>query len=142
MAKIDDIIDEVKVNFDWGDIKENAVKKYYLRGGDKKGFVKRVNLANTNILWKVSREHTQQKMLNDKRSLQKYYHTLLNKNSFNKEFLNSEPKFAKKNPNALSFSQKIQIIKDQASRNLERYTSNKTLFMTEQRKNALYECQV
>ena len=55
MAKIDDIIDEVKINFDWGDIKENAVKKYYLRGGDKKGFVKRVNLASTNVQWKVSR---------------------------------------------------------------------------------------
>ena len=58
MAKIDDIIDEVKINFDWGDIKENAVKKYYLRGGDKKGFVKRVNLASTNVFWKINREHT------------------------------------------------------------------------------------
>lgn len=55
MAKIDDIIDEVKINFDWGDIKENAVKKYYLRGVDKKGFVKRVNLTGTNILCKLNR---------------------------------------------------------------------------------------
>jgi hypothetical protein len=57
MARIDDIIDEVKTNLDWGDLKENTVKKYYLRGGDKKGFVKRANLTGTNILCKLNREH-------------------------------------------------------------------------------------
>jgi hypothetical protein len=58
MAKIDDIIDEIKVNLDWGDIKETQEKKYLLKFRESKGFMKRTNQSHfTNMFKKIGRDH-------------------------------------------------------------------------------------
>ena len=108
MARIDDIIDEIKGNLEWGDIKGQKEKKYFLRFKEAKCFLKRNNQHHsTKVLKKLGKEHKDERLINAKHSLQKYYHTLLNKNSFNKNFLNSEPSWTRHTHNPLTFAEKL-----------------------------------
>lgn len=58
MAKIDDIIDEIKVNLQWADIKELQEKKYFLRSKETKCFLKRTNQHHsTKAFKKLGKDH-------------------------------------------------------------------------------------
>ncbi len=68
----------------------------------------------TNLFSKMRSDKKEETIIN-KHSVQQYYKTLLNKNSFNKNFLNSEPIWGKQSEGSLSLSEKISLIKEEAS---------------------------
>ena len=131
MGRLDDILDEIKVNLKWGEAGEGQEKKYYIRLKEGKGFFKRGGQQRNTIVRKLGREHKEDGTISGKHSLQKYYHTLLNKNTFNRNFLNSEPAWGSHPTASLSFSEKVEIIRDEAARNLVKLTGSSTLYMTD-----------
>lgn len=132
MGRLDDIVDEIRNNINWGEETEGQGKKYFIRLKDSKGFLKRSGQYRQTMVKKMGREHKEERTISGKHSLQKYYHTLLNKNTFNKNFLNSDPSWGTQPSNALTFAEKIEIIKDEAARNLLKLTSSSSnLYMTE-----------
>jgi hypothetical protein len=142
MGRLDDILEEIKTNLSWGEADEPQEKKYFFRLKEAKGFLKRSGQHRNTIVRKMGKEHKEERTISGKHSLQKYYHTLLNKNTFNRNFLNSEPAWGAHPNSSLSFAEKLEIIKDEATRNLLKLTNSNSLYMTEERRNALYECQV
>ena len=72
----------------------------------------------------------QESFISKKYSLNKYFTNLLHKNSVAKTFLNSNPKWGIITNGFLSFAEKIEIIKDEATQYLKRLCANKNIYMT------------
>lgn len=145
---MEDLIEEVKSNHEWGEMagKENYKHTRY-PANKKLGFQKRnpFNFSSTNLMnWKIEDSSSGSKgSFKAGHSLNKYYFTVLQKNTYGKkQFLFTKYDETIKTQQELSLAEKIDMIKEEASKTTDKICSKKGPFMTDLRKEAIYGCQV